>query len=439
MEEIFNNYESKARSYCRRFPVIFRNGIGSTLIDIDGKSYIDFLCGAGALNYGHNNTIIKQQILKYIQDDGIILGLDLYSEAKMEFISTFVDKILKPRQLEYRLQFTSPTGTSVIESAVKLARKYTKRENIVCFTNAFHGMTGVSLSLTGSQHHRQPGLYSQITRLPFDGYIDGEFDYIGYFRKLLTDPSSGVDLPAAVILETVQGEGGLNVASIEWLRALRKLTEEFNILLIVDDIQSGCGRTGTFFSFERANIKPDLVCLSKSIGGIGLPMSLLLISPDIDVWKPAEDNGTFRGNNLAFVASKAMLNEYWGDSSFQKIIQHKAELIRTYLNSLVEKYHEFVLRVKGIGFMQGIEMEDSSLTQYLVQHCFENGLIVELCGPNDEVLKLMPALTIDEDTLLKGLKIIEQALASLTSRTSLKSRNSNHCESEVQRLSVSSN
>ncbi|AYA40112.1 diaminobutyrate--2-oxoglutarate transaminase [Xenorhabdus nematophila] len=433
MEEIFNNYESKARSYCRTFPAIFKTGTGSIITDVDGKLYIDFLSGAGALNYGHNNENIKQQIIKYIQNDGIVMGLDLHSEAKGTFISTFVDKILKPRQLEYRLQFTSPTGTSVIESAIKLARKYTKRENIICFTNAFHGMTGVSLSLTGSQHHRQSGLYSQITRLPFDGYIEGEFDYIGYFRKLLTDPSSGIDLPAAVILETVQGEGGLNVASVEWLSALRKLTEEFNILLIVDDIQSGCGRTGTFFSFERANIKPDLICLSKSIGGNGLPMALLLISPDIDVWKPAEDNGTFRGNNLAFVASTAMLNEYWSDSSFQEIIQYKAELIRAFLSHFVEKYHEIVLSVKGIGFMQGIEMINPALTQRIVQYCFENGLIVERCGPNDEVLKLMPALTIDEVTLEKGLNIIEQALISL------KSEYGNDSESQTQRVLADNN
>ncbi|MCF2825925.1 MULTISPECIES: diaminobutyrate--2-oxoglutarate transaminase [unclassified Pseudoalteromonas] len=413
MNFIFEQYESSARSYCRQFSVVFKQAKGSTLVDNEGRSYIDFLSGAGALNYGHNNAAIKNEVVNYLESDGILMGLDLYSQAKMEFIDSFVKHILQPRTLNYRLQFTSPTGTSVVESAIKLARKYTQRENIICFTNAFHGMTGMSLNLTGNDHHRQSGVYSQVTRLPFEGYAGDTFDSIGYFRKLLTDPSSGVDMPAAIILETVQGEGGLNVASIEWLKALRELTRELNILLIVDDIQAGCGRTGEFFSFERADIKPDMVCLSKSIGGIGLPMALLLIEPKVDIWKPAEDNGTFRGNNLAFVAAKAMIEHYWSTPEFGLEIAEKANIISETLHRLTEEYAGKVIQVKGLGLMQGMEMNDASMSQFIVENCFEQGLILERCGPENEIVKLMPALTIPVEQLQKGLTILKRAFKHL--------------------------
>ncbi|MCO7224315.1 diaminobutyrate--2-oxoglutarate transaminase [Pleionea sp. CnH1-48] len=412
---VFEQHESNARSYCRQFPVVFKQAKGSSLTDSEGKLYIDFLSGAGALNYGHNNSAIKDEVVNYLESDGILMGLDLYSQAKMEFIDSFVEHILTPRLLKYRMQFTSPTGTSVVESAIKLARKYTQRENIICFTNAFHGMTGMSLNLTGNEHHRQSGVYSQVTRLPFEGYAGDSFDSIKYFRKLLTDPSSGVDMPAAIILETVQGEGGLNVASIEWLKALRELTQELNILLIVDDIQAGCGRTGEFFSFERADIKPDMVCLSKSLGGIGLPMALLLIEPKVDVWKPAEDNGTFRGNNLAFVAAKAMIEHYWSTTEFALKIKEKANIISDELHQLAEQYTNKVIQVKGLGLMQGIEMSDASMAQFLVEDCFKQGLILERCGPEDETVKLMPALTIPNEELQQGIDILKQAFHNLES------------------------
>lgn len=408
-KETFEKYESQARSYCREYPVVFARAKGSHLYDEGGEAFIDFLCGAGALNYGHNNDAIKQAVLDYIGGDNILMSLDLHSQAKREFIEAFQHLILQPRGLDYRLQFTSPTGTSVVESAVKLARKVTGRQNVVAFTSAFHGMTGVSLNLTANRHHRQAVAYGSVTRLPYDGYL-GELDTVDFLRRLLEDGSSGVDLPAAVILETVQGEGGLNVASVQWLRKLRELTRQFGILLIVDDIQAGCGRTGRFFSFERAQIQPDLVCLSKSIGGMGFPMALLLVSPKLDIWLPGEDNGTFRGNNLAFIAATEALRRYWADGEFERALAEKEALIRRWGEVVAFRHPALIRQPRGLGLMQGLEFHSGEDTDAVIRTCFENGLVIECCGARGQVLKLMPPLTIEPEVLVRGLEIIGQAI-----------------------------
>jgi diaminobutyrate-2-oxoglutarate transaminase len=405
----FEKYESEARSYCRGFPVVFSKAKSSFLYDEDGEAYIDFLCGAGSLNYGHNNELAKKAVLEYIRDDNIMMSLDLHSTAKKAFIEAFQENILLPRGLHYKLQFTSPTGTSVVESSIKLARKVTGRQNIIAFTNAFHGMSGGSLSLTANKYHRQAVSYGSVTRLPYDGYLAG-VDSVEFLRKLLEDNSSGVDLPAAVIVETIQGEGGLNVASVEWLRNLRELTREFGILLIVDDIQAGCGRSGRFFSFERADIEPDMVCLSKSIGGMGFPMAVLLLKREIDVWSPGEDNGTFRGNNLAFVAAAEVLHRYWNGRAFEEQLHEKEAIIRQALEVIARKYSADVVGIRGLGLMQGVEFRSEDDTAAIIRLCFEQQLVVECCGPRGEVLKIMPALTIEPDVLRKGLGIIEKAV-----------------------------
>jgi diaminobutyrate-2-oxoglutarate transaminase len=410
--DTFKNHESQARSYCRNFPVMFARAKGSVLYSDDGREYIDFLSGAGALNYGHNAEPIKRAVADYIADDNVLMTLDLHSIAKKRFIDTFVSTILQPRGLDYRLQFTSPTGTSVVESAVKLARKTTGRQNIVAFTNGYHGMSGVSLSLTGNRYHRQAVAYGPVTRLPYDGYMDG-LDSVALLRKMIEDESSGLDIPAAVILESVQGEGGLNVASVPWLQALRELTAAHGILMIIDDIQAGCGRSGRFFSFERAGIVPDLVCLSKSIGGLGLPMALLLISPVLDIWRPGEDNGTFRGNNLAFVAGAAAISTYWGDPAFESKLAVKSAYLRDTLEAMVARHPDRLRKVRGTGMMQGIEFMSDADTDAVIQYAFANGLIVESCGPRGEVLKMMPALTIPMEVLEQGLGIVAQALDAL--------------------------
>jgi diaminobutyrate-2-oxoglutarate transaminase len=411
--DVFSRYESEVRTYCRTFPAIFKTAKGSIIKDVEGVEYIDLVAGAGALNYGHNNELIKKAVIDYIQEDGILMGLDFHSQAKATFINTFVSHILAPRNLQYKLQFTSPTGTSVVESALKLARKYTGRSSVVSFTNAFHGMTGNSLSATGSKHHRQHTSIGNVVHMPYEGYLGDQVDTVDYFRKLLIDKSSGLDLPAAVILETVQGEGGLNVASVPWLKKLRQLTAEYDIPLIVDDIQAGCGRTGHFFSFERAEIQPDMVCLSKSLGGIGLPFALLLLSPHLDKWKAGEDNGTFRGHNLAFVASTVALQNYWHNDAFSQEIIRKGNLVTNYLTQLVLEFHNHLVRVKGIGLMQGIEFKSGEMCSDVKNSCFQRNLIIEDCGNEGHILKLMPTLDMEQGLLQRSLEIIRESIVDV--------------------------
>ena len=285
--QVFERVESEVRSYIRAFPTVFSRSKGALLYDEKGQTYIDFFAGAGTLNYGHNNDIISQAMIAYLQNDGVLHALDMATTAKKRFLETFSDTILTPRQLNYKIQFTGPTGTNCVETALKLARRVTGRRNVVTFTNGFHGQTMGATSITGNRKYRHEAYInrSNVSFLPYDGYLGPDVNTIYYFRKLLEDNSSGLDLPAAVILETVQAEGGVNVARFEWLRQLEGLCHDFDILLIVDDIQVGNGRTGDFFSFEAAGISPDMVTISKSIGG-GLPMAILLLKPEIDAWLP---------------------------------------------------------------------------------------------------------------------------------------------------------
>lgn len=411
--QVFEQYESIVRSYCRNFAVNFNRAKNSFMYDEAENQYIDLLSGAGALNYGHNNTSIKEAVIRYMQDDGIMMSLDLHTKAKEEFLLAFNEIILEPRSLNYKVQFTSPSGTSAVESAVKLARKVTGRHNVICFTNGFHGMSGTSLSLTGNRDKRQAVQQGGITRLPFDGYINEGHDSIAFYRKLLSDVSSGIDLPAAVILETVQGEGGVNIASTLWLKGIKQLCEEFDIKLIIDDIQAGCGRTGTFFSFERAEITPDLVCLSKSIGGIGLPMAILLIGPEMDEWNPGEDNGTFRGNNLAFIAAKKMLEVYWRDDKLVKDIQLKEKIIIDFFKKVQLRHNSYIKEYRGIGLMQGIEFYDENMSKRVAKDCFTKKILIETCGAKDQVVKFMPALTIESELLQVTLDEIAGIIAEV--------------------------
>ncbi|TJW82981.1 MAG: aminotransferase class III-fold pyridoxal phosphate-dependent enzyme, partial [Mesorhizobium sp.] len=256
---LFDRLESEVRSYVRSFPVLFDRGVGTTLTAADGQEYLDFFGGAGALNYGHNNPAFKQALLDYIERDGIVHSLDLATTAKKGFIEAFERYILKPRGLTYKLQFTGPTGANAVEAALKLARQVTGRSNIVSFTGSYHGVSAGSLAATGNKDMRAAAGFplAHVTSLPYEGYLGESFDTIDYLEKLLADPSSGFDTPAAVILEAVQGEGGINPASVEWLRRLRELTSRHGIVLILDDIQAGVGRTGKFFSFEPSGIVPD--------------------------------------------------------------------------------------------------------------------------------------------------------------------------------------
>jgi diaminobutyrate-2-oxoglutarate transaminase len=414
--EIFDRLESEVRGYIRSFPVELRSASGTTLVAADGTEYLDFFAGAGVLNYGHNNPVFRQALVDYINRDGITHGLDLATTAKREFMESFEQHILKPRGLDYKLQFTGPTGTNAVEAALKLARLTKGRPDIVAFTNAFHGVSVGSLAVTGNKKFRDAAGFplAHVTRLPYDGYLGEHVDTLDLFEKMLNDDSSGVDTPAAVILEAVQGEGGINAASVPWLRRLRELTAQHDILLILDEIQAGIGRTGTFFAFEAADIVPDIVAVSKSISGYGLPMALVLLKPELDVWKPAAHSGTFRGNNLAFVTGKVAIEHYWADARFQQEIARKAGILQAGLDQFIAEFPELRLTIRGRGLMRGLVASgDLSWATQVAQRAFSRRMIIETCGANSEVLKFLTALTIDDSELERGLAILRDSIADL--------------------------
>ncbi|KAA5829577.1 diaminobutyrate--2-oxoglutarate transaminase [Saccharopolyspora hirsuta] len=410
MNDIFATLESEVRSYCRTWPTVFDRASGSYLYDQDGTAYLDFFAGAGALNYGHNNPALKRKLLDYLERDGVTHALDQSTVAKGEFLRTFQQNVLEPRGLNYKVQFPGPTGTNSVESALKLVRKITGRESIISFTNAFHGMTLGSLSVTGNSMKRGGAGIPLVhaTPMPYDDYFDGQVPDFLYFEKMLEDSGSGLNEPAAVIVETLQGEGGINSSRPEWLRGLYDLCQKHGMLMIVDDVQMGCGRTGPFFSFEEAGIQPDIVCLSKSIGGYGLPMALTLIKPEHDVWEPGEHNGTFRGNSPAFITATEALKQYWADDSLQKSTIAKGERVGAVLEEIAAE-HGWAI-AKGRGLARGIGFDDLNVAGKVSKAAFDRKLLVETSGPSSEVLKIMPPLTISDDELEKGLQIIRDSV-----------------------------
>ena len=408
----FEKYESEVRSYCRRFPTVFVSAKGSKYTDEDGREFIDFFNGAGALNYGHNNDYIKEKLISYMQSDGIIHALDMYTVPKREFIDTFEDRILKPRGLDYKIMFTGPTGTNSVEAALKLARKVKKRQNVFALMGAFHGMTLGALALTTDKDSRAGAGVSldNVTHVPAP-YMFENFDTVAYMQRLIDDDHSGVEKPAALVIETVQAEGGVYEMGDEWLRAVRAFCDKNDILLIVDDIQVGCGRTGHFFSFESAGIKPDMVCLSKSIGGYGMPMAITLFKPELDIWSPGEHNGTFRGNQLSFVAAKAGV-EYMVEHKVDEQARKKGELIREYVEREILPL-DSRLTFRGKAMICGIDFSafpDAALCTKVIASCFKGGVVIEAAGRKNAVLKIMAALTIEEDVLLEGLDIFKKAI-----------------------------
>lgn len=411
---IFNKYESEVRYYSRNFPKIFTNAKMSKLYTNDGTEYIDFFSGAGALNFGSNNDYIIDPMIEYLKKDGIIHGLDFMTIAKKKFIKSFVDNILIPRDLNYKIMFCGPTGTNANEAALKIARKAKARHNIISFSGAFHGMSLGSISLTSSIYDRNAAgvPLSNVTFMPYPFGIGETFDTIEYLQNVLNDDHSGVEKPAAIFLETVQAEGGVIVSNEKWLRRLDRLCKENDILLIIDDIQVGCGRTGNFFSFERAGIKPDIITLSKSISGCGLPMSMVLLSPHLDCLKPGEHNGTFRGNQLAFITGNAAIDYFIKYDLSSKTC--KAEkIVKQYYEKEISPLN-YKLVHRGIGLIHGIDFNnittDMSLAKMVSEECFKRGLVIECSGRNNNVLKLLPPLVIENNNLILGLDIIKESI-----------------------------
>lgn len=406
---IFTRRESAARSYCRSFPTLFAKARGTELFDTEGRRYIDFLAGCSSLNYGHNDPDMKAALIEHIAGDGLAHGLDFHTDTKSKFLTAFERHILEPRGMDHRVMFTGPTGANAVEAAMKIARKATGRTNVIAFTNGFHGVTMGALAATGNGYHRGGAAMdtSGVTRMPFDGYAAG-VDSAALLDQMLSDASGGIDAPAAIMFEPIQGEGGLNAASTEWVQAIAAIAKKHGALTIVDDIQAGCGRAGTFFSFEKMGVMPDIVTLAKSVSGFGLPMAVALVRPEHDVFGPAEHNGTFRGNTHAFVTARVAIEKFWADDAFQRELAQKSNLITDALGQIAEMVPGAYL--KGRGLMQGVDVGSGELAGAICRRAFENGLVIETSGNEDQVVKVLAPITTPVETFREGFAILRGAV-----------------------------
>jgi diaminobutyrate-2-oxoglutarate transaminase len=408
----FATYESDIRAYSRVYPAVFVKGDNARQTDEEGREYIDFYAGAGVLNFGHNNPGMTTAVVDYLQSGGVIHTLDMMTPPKREFIKAFVETILKPREMDYKLQFMGPTGTNAVEAALKLARKVTQRETVVSFTQGFHGMTLGALACTANHYFRQAAGVPllNVSRCPFETHQGGGIQALETLRAMYQNTSSGVEAPAAFIVETIQAEGGVNVASKAWMQALQKLARDFGSLLIVDDIQAGCGRTGQYFSFEDLGVELDIITLAKGLGGMGTPMAMNLVKPEHDKhWKPGEHTGTFRGQNISFIAGREALR-YFEDDTFMLETQAKGEMMHQLLQEIVDSYPEHDFVVRGKGMMQAIDLGNGTLSKAIANDCFENGMLFGPCGIGGEVMKFIPPLTIPEEDLKQGMTILKEAV-----------------------------
>lgn len=410
--EVFEQWESNIRGYCRSFPTVFASAKNARQVDENGKSYIDFFAGAGVLNFGHNNERMKKALIEFIEADGVAHSLDMYTTAKRDFIEKFVDTVLKPRQMNYKMQFMGPTGTNAVEAALKLARRVTGRQSVVAFSHGFHGMTLGSLACTANDYFRQAAgvPLDHVIRMPFENAPGGGMDNLAEHERALADPSSGVTAPAAYILEVIQAEGGVNVATEAWLKEVQRIADAHGALFIVDEIQVGCGRTGTYFSFDDMDLSPDIVCLAKGIGGFGTPLAMNLIKPEYDKhWSPGEHTGTFRGQGFSFVAGREALS-YFDDDALMGEVNEKGALMAGHLEDLAKRYAGQGFSVRGKGMMQALDVVDGAKAKQMAAACFENGLLIGPCGSGGRVLKLIPPLTISEADLKEGLAILEDVI-----------------------------
>lgn len=415
----FEQWESEIRGYCRLYPTVFKSASNARQVDEDGKSYIDFFAGAGVLNFGHNNEKMKKALIRFIEADGVAHSLDMHTTVKRDFLEKFANTILKPRNMNYKMQFMGPTGTNAVEVALKLARRVTGRRTVIAYTHAFHGMTLGSLAATSNSYFRNAAgvPLEHVRHQPFGCEetcvgcnLGCGLESVDKLRAMYADSSSGLEAPAAFLVETIQAEGGVKVASKEWLQATQKLAHDLGALFIIDDIQAGCGRTGNYFSFDGMDLDPDIVNLAKGIGGFGTPMAMNLIKPEHDKhWQPGEHTGTFRGQGLSFTAGIEALS-YFEDDTLMKEVRKKGQQMREHLEKLAASHGNGGFQARGRGMMQAIDVGDGETAKQISARCYENGLLVGACGTGGRALKLIPPLTIPQADLDEGLGILEDAI-----------------------------
>ncbi|WP_296068113.1 diaminobutyrate--2-oxoglutarate transaminase [uncultured Agrobacterium sp.] len=427
--------ESNARSYPRRFPLALKSASGCLVTDVEGRTYLDCLAGAGTLALGHNHPEVIVSLQDVLASGLPLLTLDLVTPVKDKFVSDIFETLPAGLREEAKIQFCSPSGTDAVEAAIKLAKTATGRTDVIAFRGAYHGMSQGSLSLMGSLGPKAaigqlvPGThffpYPYAYRCPFGRGGDETATLAAdYFEKALRDPEGGINLPAAVILEAVQGEGGVIPAPAEWLRKVRSVTSELGIPLILDEVQSGVGRTGTFYAFQKAGIVPDIIALSKAIGG-GLPMSVMIYRQGLDLWKPGAHAGTFRGNQLAMAAGSKTLEIIKRDGLVERAAiagrRLRANLER------IQSHTPYIGEVRGEGLMLGVEVIDPTRNPDSLGHpphggdiaraiqsaAFCDGLILETGGRHGSVLRLLPPLTISDAEIDQACDILSDAFLRL--------------------------
>ncbi len=421
--DAFEKWESEIRGYCRAYPTVFASASNARQIDEDGRSYIDFFAGAGVLNFGHNNARMKRAMIEFLEADGVAHSLDMYTTPKRAFIEKFAETVLEPRGMNHRMQFMGPTGSNAVEAALKLARKVTGRHNVVAFSHGFHGMTLGSLACTANDYFRNAAGVPllNVIRMPFETRPGGGLQSLDDYRALLADVSSGHKPPAAFIVEVIQAEGGVNVASKEWLQAVQKLAHDHSALFIIDDIQAGCGRTGSYFSFDGMDLDPDIVNLAKGLGGFGTPIAMNLVKPEHDKhWQPGEHTGTFRGQGLSFVAGREALS-YFENDELMSEVRAKGQRMADHLQAIAGEFPAEKLAVRGRGMIQAIDVNDGALAKAMAKECFDNGLLIGPCGSGGRVMKLIPPLTIPDDELSEGLDIFSNAVRKVLQENQRKS------------------
>ncbi len=428
----FEMYESSVRSYCRHFPVVFNRAKGAFMYDEEGNRYLDFLCGAGSLALGHNDPEVNAAMIDMLTSEAPLHTLDLMTPVKDRFIQMLMNLLPEELRDHARIQFCSPSGTDAVDAAIKLCKTATGRASVVAFSGAYHGMGHGALSLTGNLNAKNKvnGLmpdahffpYPYSYRCPFGlGGDAGTDAACAYFERVLKDPESGITKPAAVIIEPIQGEGGVIPAPVKFLQTVRRVTRELDIPMIVDEIQCGCGRSGRFFAFEYADIVPDVILISKAIGG-SQPLSVVVYHEKLDLWKPGAHAGTFRGNQLAMRAGMVVM-ERVAKPEFLKDVAEKGAYIVSRLNALKEKV-SIIGDIRGKGLMIGCEFVNPKATPdslgslppdgdlaALIQHkCFLNKLVIERGGRNGAVLRCLVALNVTREEIEEMLSILESVV-----------------------------
>ena len=427
--------ESNARSYPRKFPFAIAKAKGSWVEDVEGNKYLDFLCGAGTLALGHNDDEVNKAMVELITSDAPLHTLDLTTPVKDEFVETILRHLPSELGNNAKIQFCSPSGTDATDAAIKLCKTATGRSAVISFAGGYHGMGQGPLACMGNLHAKSTvnGLMPDVHSFPYPYAYRDPFGLGGeagvkaacnFFERTLKDPESGITKPACVILEPIQGEGGVIPAPVEFLQTVRRVTKELDIPLIVDEIQCGMGRSGKLFAFEYADIVPDVLLLSKAIGG-SQPMAVVVYNKELDKWTAGAHAGTFRGNQLAMKAGTIVLNRV-SQPDFLADVVRKGDNIRAHLRELQKKV-SIIGDVRGKGLMVGTEFVDpkgqkdcigslpasGEIAGAVQKLCFENGLIVEKGGRNGAVMRCLCALNITDEDLGKAWKIFEKCVLEI--------------------------